>query len=238
MAATADAVEAGGVVNAKGPSASKSSTDAAAGLIPPVDVDRVDQQLSNAIRTLSVKDRLAVQEEVHGVRDLNADFEERVGDGTETKEFLQSKLQELQIEIDRIPDKHKKSYIDSQSEHVVATSGTTNDGSSREDVHGENINNSFVNGADFRLRFLRADLFDAKRAAKRLVNYLDFARELFGDFVLRRPIKITDLSREEMEFLRCGNTQLCPFPDRTGRRVIAYIGDFGITNYSLAIRVR
>jgi len=242
---------AGGTVDARAPSGSKMSAAKTSGVIPSVDVDGVDQQLSKAIQTLSVKDRLAVQEEIHGVRDLNADFEEPLGDDEETKDFLQSKLQELQIEIDKIPNEHKKSYIDSQSIHVVAAAAATTpgDGDGRKKEEGsddgarkvkmnDGINNSFVNGVDFRLRFLRADLFDAKRAATRLVNFLDFARELFGDFVLRRPVKITDLSKEEMDLLRCGNAQLCPFPDRTGRRVIAYTGDFGITNYSLHLRAR
>mmetsp|Transcript_62838 Transcript_62838/g.152991 ORF Transcript_62838/g.152991 Transcript_62838/m.152991 type:complete len:583 (+) Transcript_62838:224-1972(+) len=229
---------AGGTVVGRAPSASKVSASKTSGVIPPVDVDRVDQQLSKAMRTLSFKDRLAVQEEIHGVRDLNADFEEPLGDEEETKEFLHSKLQELQVEIDKIPNEQKKSYIDSQSIHVVATAATAIIDASNDNKKNGGINNSFVNGVDFRLRFLRADLFDAKRAATRLVNFLDFARELFGDFVLRRPVKITDLSKEEMDLLRCGNAQLCPFPDRTGRRVIAYIGDFGITNYSLHLRAR
>lgn len=180
--------------------------------LPPIDPEAVDNMLSQEVQKLSFQDRLAVQEEIHGVRSVSI--------SEETPELFQTGLANLEQELAKISS--KPAFDEAQTLHVPSH---------------QQAGNKFVNGTDFRLRFLRADLFDAKKAAARLVKYLEVGLELFGQFALERPIHISDMTREEMELFRLGYQQLCPFPDRIGRRVIAYIGDFGIRYYSLRLRV-
>jgi len=101
-------------------------------------------------------------------------------------------------------------------------------------------NDTYVNTVEFRLRFLRCELFDAKKAALRLVKFLDFVHEIFdGNELLRRPIKITDLSKAEMKIMRLGIYQLLPYRDRSGRPVYAELGDMGfMLDLKMRMRIR
>mmetsp|Transcript_1263 Transcript_1263/g.2683 ORF Transcript_1263/g.2683 Transcript_1263/m.2683 type:complete len:456 (-) Transcript_1263:242-1609(-) len=79
---------------------------------------------------------------------------------------------------------------------------------------------SYVNTEGFRLRFLRLEFFNARKAALRIVKFLDVASELFGEFALERPIRLSDFPSHEMQFIRKGQLQFLPFRDRSGRRVM------------------
>lgn len=99
---------------------------------------------------------------------------------------------------------------------------------------------TYVNGSDFRLRFLRCEEFDAAKAAKRIVVFLDLLFENFGLDALIRPIRLTDLSKTELEILRAGHIMQClPFRDRSGRRIFTVVGDFGLQHdYDARVRWR
>ena len=53
-----------------------------------------------------------------------------------------------------------------------------------------------MNTDAFRLMFLRCELFDATKAARRLINYVALMYELYGDIGLQRRIQIGDMSEE------------------------------------------
>lgn len=129
---------------------------------------------------------------------------------TENPGMLQSSLKSLSTELDSI--REKPAFNRSQE------LGTT-----------------YVNTADFRLRFLRAELFDVKKAATRLVNFLEFLMELFDgkEELLVRPFRVTDFAKNEMAILKAGNFQLLPYRDRSGRRVLSIV-----MNLSLAINFK
>ena len=86
---------------------------------------------------------------------------------------------------------------------------------------------TFVNNENFRLRFLRCELFDVQKAVSRFVEYSTLSYELFGDIALKRPIRLGDLSKLEIKFVRQGFYQMLPYPDRAGRRVIFLLGGMG-----------
>jgi hypothetical protein len=131
----------------------------------------------------------------------------------ETPEIIQTALQKLSDELGSIPVSEKQAY------HQAPV-------------------NSYIHGDDFRLRFLRADLMDATKAAHRMVKFLDLLVEYFGPVVLTRPVRMSDLGKDATEVLRAGQTmQMLPFRDRSGRRILTCVTDFGL-NYNYDSRVR
>lgn len=90
---------------------------------------------------------------------------------------------------------------------------------------------SFVHDQEVRLSFLRAELFNPGRAARRFVNYLEYVVDLFGEGILERPgegtltrvVRFSDLDKDDIEVLREGYNQLLPFRDRVGRRIMIFI---------------
>jgi hypothetical protein len=88
---------------------------------------------------------------------------------------------------------------------------------------------SYLHSRDWRLRFLRCELFDAKKAAERLVTFTNNMIEQYDMEVLERPLRLSDLKlksgsrgKEVMESFKSGHVQLLPFRDRSGRRIFAF----------------
>jgi hypothetical protein len=73
-----------------------------------------------------------------------------------------------------------------------------------------------------RLMFLRADRFDVRKAAIRLVTFFEAKLQLFGSEVLCRRIQQSDLDYEDMISLRSGCFQLLPIRDKANRAVFCY----------------
>jgi hypothetical protein len=123
----------------------------------------------------------------------------------ETPELIEQSLHELQIEINNtIPHIGMNAYLQSQ----LTVKGRT-----------------FVNSREFRLRFLRFELFHIQKSAIRMLKWLDKALYFFGSVALERPICIsTDFSSQERKVFRKGYIQL--MPERafgTGRRILCVI---------------
>jgi hypothetical protein len=154
----------------------------------------MDYLLSKELLELSLSDRNALEEEIHGVRCLGR---------KETPELLQASLKKLAMVLESealIPQHEKQAYLKSQR-----------------------LPRTYINGIDFRLRFLRFALFDVGRAAKQMVRFLDLACFLFGDYLLERPVRLSDFDKKELQFIRNGYIQFLPFRDRSGRRICVII---------------
>jgi hypothetical protein len=85
------------------------------------------------------------------------------------------------------------------------------------------MNPNYVENPEFRLRFLRADSFDAKQAAIRIAAHFESKLELFGESKLPRDIVQDDLEKEDLEILTCGVHQLLPIRDQAGRTILLWI---------------
>lgn len=70
------------------------------------------------------------------------------------------------------------------------------------------------------LRFVRAELYDPRRAARRILNHYDKKLELFGSDKLGTAIAVEDLDHDDLQVLRSGGFQPLPSKDRGGRIVI------------------
>jgi hypothetical protein len=84
------------------------------------------------------------------------------------------------------------------------------------------MNPEYVQDEKFLLQFLRADLFDAKKTALRLVRHFQTKLDLFGRDKLARNIIQDDLDEGSMEALYGGLTQTMPFRDRAGRIITVW----------------
>ena len=96
---------------------------------------------------------------------------------------------------------------------------------------------SYVHTNDFRLRFLRAALFDPKKAAVRMTCMLDFFSEVFGPYILERPVRLSDFSKKELKIMNSGRIQLLPYRDRGGRRVVVGVPSQEHNRYDPLTRV-
>ena len=109
--------------------------------------------------------------------------------------------------------------------------------------------NCYLNDPNVRLRFLRSEYFDPIKAVTRFVCFLEFAQELFGNFVAERSISIQDFSEEingndnsttqqtERKVLLNSRHQYLDFRDRSGRRVATFVGSC-LVNVPLKLRYK
>ena len=171
------------------------------------DLDDVkfDDLLAKELLKMSFVDRNAINEEIHGVRSLAVD---------ETPRLISNSLESFRTELGLLPDSEQQAYLfiqtyrkqQNQQQHTT-------------------IFASYADDDNFRLRFLRCCMFKVQLAVKRFANYLNFVQTHWGDSYLARPIRISDLNAAEIKILRRGWTQILPFRDRRGRRVVAQLTD-------------
>jgi len=172
--------------------------------------------LQEEMLKLSLKDRNSTQEEIHGVHCLSPE---------ESPAFLEASLRKLDLELNgnNIPIDQKKAYLKSQELFASQNKPT------------------YVNSEEFRLRFLRCELFDVPTAALRIAKYLTLVLELFGEFALQRPIRMRDFSKIELREFRKGRYQFLPYRDRAGtrgRRILSVYPDEEWEKISTGLRTK
>jgi len=173
----------------------------------------VDHILATELNKLSFNDRQAIEEEIHGVR---------CGAADENPELLERSLQEFDQQL------NTRKIGNSLLRNVVYT---TSAGAGVPQPQSE----CYLNDPNIRLRFLRSECFVVEKAVERLINFLEFSAELFGNYVAERPIKLSDFSREDMIGLNSSRNQYLPFRDRSGRRVLIGVGN---CNFHLPVPLR
>ena len=82
------------------------------------------------------------------------------------------------------------------------------------------LNRNYVCNRNFRVMFLRADAYDAKAAAKRMVAFFEQKLEYFGADKLVTDITLQDLTEEDLDSLESGLIQKLKDKDRAGRTVL------------------
>jgi hypothetical protein len=98
------------------------------------------------------------------------------------------------------------------------------------------ITSPMYNDREFRIKFLRADRMSASNAATRLLSYLSYALELFGQEALMRPIRTSVLTSTDEQALRIGWIQLLLTRDHIERRIIV-MDDLGPADVPFQSRV-
>ena len=211
---------------------------------PPSDTT-VEDALSKGLLKLSIKERNAMEEEIHGVRCM--------GVSEETPDLLQRSLEEFNREILMLKNSHSRLAILQNTNRIHADV--------LRNIMDTNIQDNpqlsptmiqkqcYLNDPNIRLRFLRCEHFNAQAAAKRMLNFLELAAEVFGDYVAERPIRMMDFfdpknerrskrtQQIEKKALSNSRVQYLPFRDRSGRRVKVGVGDIN-TEYNLKLRLK
>jgi len=162
--------------------------------------------LAQELLKLSFKDRTELEEEIHGVR---------CGAATEKPVFLQHSLSKFDYYLNARKEKEPDNPV---LRNVIRISSLDETAAKLE------ISKCYLNDPDIRLRFLRCDRFVPDKAVERMVNFLEFTAELFGDFVSDRQICLSDFNPKELIELQNSRTQYLPFRDRSGRRVLVHVG--------------
>jgi hypothetical protein len=80
----------------------------------------------------------------------------------------------------------------------------------------------YVSSEKLRLMFLRADSFDAHKAASRMVRFFDEKYELFGAEKLTKDIVLADLDPDDITVLEKGFCQVLSEKDCAGRKVFCF----------------
>ena len=90
----------------------------------------------------------------------------------------------------------------------------------------EEQDKDYVMDVKFRLMFLRAESFHPGKAAVRMVGYFEGMLRFFGESLLTRRIKYSDLDLDDQTCLKAGHMQILPLRDRSGRVIFADVDNF------------
>ncbi len=205
------------------------------------DDNAVDEILAKEMLKMSVNDRTAIYEEIHGVKSLAV---------PETPELLTAALADFQRRIDKIGENARSSskmkvynmILKRRTEEIernreLRKTGSPASASPKGDestsvTQSYSKNHYAIDDDDFRLRFLRVELFNVPLAVDRFLSYLEFTHECWGDIILERPVYLSDLmkNKQERNYLKKGYHQILPFRDRSGRKVCVDLGPFYKSN--------
>jgi hypothetical protein len=161
----------------------------------------IESSLAKELNQLSLAEREKVYYDLHGVADV---VEER-------PEFVDKCLADLEREIcNSNTNTNNNNNITNNNAYEMA----------------KKCNPDYICGQAFRLKFLRAESFVPKKAAARLVGFLEEKLKLFGPEPLARELLLSDLNQGDMALLRLGFFSMVPLRDSAGRAVTAVIPFF------------
>jgi len=174
-----------------------------------------DALIASALQELTLQEREHVTLDMHGVANVTK----------ETPDLLEKAFQELKHHLEEWLKREDPPSIpeDLLSPHAYRLA--------------KSIDADFLETNFFRLMFLRAESFDADKAARRMLRYLNFKSKLFGSERLCREITIQDLKSEEAKILKKGNFQTLPVRDRSGRLVQILVSNDDRLDHESLVRV-
>ena len=173
-------------------SSNKNTTASLSLLNDPPSHFTVENSLNKEMMKLSFKDRVAIEEEIHGVR---------CGAVEETPKLLEESLREFDDKLNARKERGELTpevdefAVRKLLRNVVRTKTSRSD-STQDSLQKRNC---YLNDDKTRVRFLRTESFDVEKAVQRFVGFLDFASEIFGDYICDREIRVTDFKGKEEE---------------------------------------
>lgn len=176
----------------------------------------VDKLLVDELQGLSALDRGMVQEEIHGVSTCAVSEDD--GKIVEGMKCLEEKIRAIRREVLVNPDQVSNSG-NAYSESIWAYLAVEEEMSSAANCQ-KRLLYSYIFHRDFRLKFLRADLYDVEKAAHRYLRCVECLLNYFGSYALQRPLVFEDLGKECQDVAKAGYVQILPSRDRARRLVV------------------
>jgi len=197
-----------------------------------------DSLFAKALSNLSFNDRNTIGDEIHGVscmaiketpdllKQSLIDFESEIHNITPKLAYdrAQELLLLMSMSIMSLSANNNNNNINNPSS-LSSSSVYLNSNSTSTARSYSGTSSCYINENKFRLRFLRCELFDVRKAAERYIKYLEFVWDVYGEYALQRPIRMSDFTPKEMSFMREGDSQLLPYRDQSGRRIFAFLSD-------------
>uniref|UniRef100_A0A7S4EL90 DUF6824 domain-containing protein n=1 Tax=Pseudo-nitzschia australis TaxID=44445 RepID=A0A7S4EL90_9STRA len=183
------------------------------------DSSEVDKLITQELGELTVNRRSLVQEEIHGVSTCALEEDETfITDGLER---LEEEIRAIHREVMISPVQESRSgnsYDEAIWPYLAVEKESS---SSAATVNlGTRLLYSYIFHRDFRLKFLRADMYEADKAAHRYLRCVEGLHKYFGSFALQRPLMYEDLGKECQDAAKSGYVQILPSRDRAGRLVV------------------
>ena len=155
------------------------------------------QEASDVDRLIALKlSKMSIQDREkidHDIHGISTGVEE-------TPEFISDSLLKLEKELVKLNGKLKKEY-----------------------ELAKKLDKDYVQNKNFRLKFLRADKFNTRKAARRIARHFKAKVELFGEDKVGKNIVQDDLTESDMDALNYGAPSVLPLRDRSGRVVCLWI---------------
>jgi hypothetical protein len=166
-----------------------------------------ESKVTRELMRMSFANRNAVNEEIHGVHSMAL---------TETSELIAGSLASMEQAVAINVQVTQQELFSQQSTVIPAY------------VEAQRFRAPYIHQLDFRIKFLRAALFDPNKAAERLVGFSQLVRDILGaEALIKVPIQLSHLAFDEHSLLREANFQILPGRDRSGRRIMGIFEDFG-----------
>jgi hypothetical protein len=165
--------------------------------------------MASELNALTLNDRNLVQEEIHCVRSMAV---------KETPTLVNDALERIR-----------------QRTTQISLEGICGSDAFREAFA---LNLPYVHSPEICLKYLRVDFFEVELAAMRMMNNLELLFRYFGLIALQRPLRFSDLDKEEQDCFRAGSVQILSRRDRGGRLVTVHQETAeGVNDYQ-RVRVR
>jgi hypothetical protein len=182
--------------------------------------------IAQALSQLSLQQRDAVYADIHGIVDANiAEDPQHVAQCLALLEheltLLTSNNMECAYQKALLIEQDQRAAVTGSAGYSASTKRTT--AAATIALEGAAGSCSYVQGDDFRLMFLRADEWNVKLAAKRMIGFLELKLKLFGMEKLCRDIVLDDLKEGDdgdWNYVKCGYFQQIPLKDRSGRTIL------------------
>lgn len=150
--------------------------------------DDSDAYIADALQNMTLQERDSLYHELHGVADVVH----------ETSGFLKECFRKLRFELQK-------------------TSTHPSGMNVRAFLVAEHEDFSYVHSKFHYKAFLRAERFDAKAAAIRMIRFFEFKSQAFGFQNLCKDITQDMLSEEDLQAYQEGVNQVLPCRDKMGR---------------------
>ncbi|KAG7373473.1 hypothetical protein IV203_034197 [Nitzschia inconspicua] len=172
--------------------------------------DESNNKVTRELMRMTLQQREQINEEIHGVYSLavteSSELISRALVGMEQAIAAQIQREQEQLSLpDLSPPPKIPAYMEAQSMGAI-----------------------YLHQPSFRLKFLRAALFNATVAVSRLFGFLQLVRDVLGaEALIKFPSSLSHFAFDEHSLLREGAFQILPGRDRVGRRIIGIFDDFG-----------